>query len=92
MSPVEVFAGLNRIISGNNPDMFEAFKAATTSIVFVRRPNDDDAEVHFQVSVKGAADMDAERLTRKSGRWYIRLNEDPNEIAAQFKALFAKQG
>lgn len=92
MPATEVFAGLNRIISVNNPDMFEAFKLATTSIVFVRRPADDDAEVHFQVSVRGAADMDAERLTLKNGRWWIRLNEDPQEIAAQFKALFAKQG
>lgn len=88
----EVFAGLNRIISGNNPEMFEAFKTASTSIVFVRRPNDDDAEVHFQVSVRGAADMDAESLTRKNGRWWIRLNEDPKDIATQFKAMFEKQG
>ena len=93
LSPVEVYAGLNRIISGNNPDMFEAFKVATTSIVFVRRPKDDEAEVHFQISVKGAADMDAEGLVRKDGRWWVKLNEDPKEAAEQFKAMFAaKQG
>jgi hypothetical protein len=93
LSPVEVFAGLNRIISGNNPDMFEAFKVASTSIVFVRRMKDDEAEVHFQVSVKGAAEMDAEGLIRKDGRWWIRLNDDPKEAAEQFKAMFAaKQG
>jgi hypothetical protein len=93
LSPAEVFAGLNRIISGNNPDMFEAFKVATTSIVFVRRPKDDEAEVHFQVSVKGSAEMDAEGLIRKNGRWWIRLNDDPQEAANQFKAMFAaKQG
>jgi hypothetical protein len=92
LSPADVFVGLNRIISGNNPDMFEAFKAATTSIVFVRRPNDDEAEVHFQVSVKGAAEMDAESLAKKNGRWWVRLNDDPKQIAVQFKALFEKQG
>lgn len=92
LSPIEVFAGLNRIISGNNPEMFEAFKQATTSIVFVRRPSDDEAEVHFQVSVRGAAEMDAEALTKRNGRWWVRLNEEPKEVAAQFKAMFEKQG
>jgi hypothetical protein len=92
LTPADVFAGLNRIAMANNPDMFEMLKDATTSIVFVRRPNDDDAEVHFQVSLRGAADMDSESLTKKNGRWWVRLNEDPQQLAANFKALFTKQG
>ncbi len=90
MSGAEVFAGLNRIMAATNPDLFEAFKEATTSIIFVRTPDADNAEVHFQISVRGQGDIDAEKLTRKNGRWWVRFNDDPKEIAKQFKELFAR--
>lgn len=92
MSPTDVFAGLNRVITANNPDFFEMLKEARTTIVFVRAPDNDNAEVHFQVTVRGASDMDAERLTKKNGRWWMRSSEDPKNVAAQFKAIFAAEG
>lgn len=92
LPPAEVFAGLNRVITANNPDFFEMLKEAKTTIVFVRTPDNDNAEVHFQVTVRGASDMDAERLTKKNGRWWLRFSEDPKNVAAQFKAIFAAEG
>ncbi len=89
LSPAEVFAGFNRVITANNPDFFELLKEAKTTIVFVRTPSADDAEVHFQITFRGASDMDAERLIKKNGRWWMRITEEPKQIAAQFKEAFA---
>ncbi|MGH7956789.1 MAG: hypothetical protein ACREH8_07230, partial [Opitutaceae bacterium] len=87
VSPQEVFAGLNRLITAGNPQFFEVLKDASLSIIFVRRPDDDNAEVHFQVTVQGQSDTDSESLTKKNGRWWLRINEDPKEIAAHFKMM-----
>lgn len=89
MSPSEVFAGFCRVITGNNPDYFDLLKEAKTSIVFVRTPDNDNAEVHFQITFRGESDMNAERLIKKNGRWWMRITEDPKEVAAQFKQAFA---
>ena len=91
LSPQDVFAGLNRIITGSNPEFFEMLKDASVSIIFVRTPDADNAEVHFQVTVRGQSDTDAEALTRKDGRWWVRINEDPEQVAAQFKEMFSKK-
>jgi hypothetical protein len=90
LSPVEVYAGLNRVVTVGTPDLFEALKEAAVSIVFVRTPDADNAEIHYQISVRGAADMDMDALTRKNGRWWVRINEDPKEVAANFKALLER--
>ena len=92
LSAAEVFAGLNRVVTASNPDFFELLKDAQTSVFFVRTPDADTAEVHFQVTIRGESDVDAEALTRKNGRWWVRINEDPKQIAAQFKAMLEKQG
>ena len=92
VSPQEVFAGLNRLITAGNPEFFELLKNAALSIIFVRTPEEDNAEVHFQVTVRGQSDTDSERLTKKNGRWWLRINEDPKEIAAHFKEMLAKKG
>lgn len=91
LSPVDVFSAINRIVVANDPNMFEVLKDASTSIIFVRRPKDDEAEVHFQIMHRGASDIDTEALIRKSGRWWIRFNEDPKQMAAQFKQMFAEK-
>ena len=31
------------------------------------------------------------QLCRQNGRWWVRINEDPKEVAAQFKARLAKK-
>lgn len=92
LTPVEVFAGLNRIITAGNQNFFELLKDARTSIIFVRTPDANNAEVHFQVTIRGESDVDVEKLTKKNGRWWVRINEDPKEVAAQFKAMLAQQG
>jgi hypothetical protein len=91
LPPQEVFAGLNRLITAGNPEFFEVLKNASLSIIFVRRPDDDNAEVHFQVTVRGESDTDSESLTKKDGRWWVRINEDPRDVAAHFKAMLAKK-
>ena len=90
MTAQEVFAGLNRVMAVANPDMFEAFKEANLTIVFVRNMAPDAVEVHFQVTVRGASDMDSEALVKKDGRWWIRLKDEPAQTAASFKELFSK--
>jgi hypothetical protein len=92
MSPVDVYAGINRIVMAGNPPFFDALKDASISIIFVRTPTPDEAEVHFQVTLRGESDTDADRLTKKNGRWWVRVKEDPKEAAAQFKALFDNAG
>ena len=67
-------------------------KNASLSIIFVRTPDADNAEVHFQVTVRGQSDTDSEALTKKDGRWWLRINEDPKEIATHFKEMMAKKG
>ena len=89
LTPAEVFAGLNRVVTSNDPQFFELLKDAKTAIIFVRTPDADNAEVHFQVTIRGESDVDVEGLTRKNGRWWVRINEDPKQIAAQFKAMFS---
>jgi len=90
LSPTDVFAGLNRLITAGNPQFFDVLKDATLNIIFVRRPDDENAEVHFQVTVRGQSDTDAESLTLKNGRWWLRINEDPQAIAAHFKEVLKK--
>jgi hypothetical protein len=89
LTPQDVFTGLNRLITGGNPEFFEALKNASLSIIFVRRPDAENAEIHFQVTVGGQSDTDSEALTNKDGRWWVRINEDPSEVAAHFKQLLA---
>ena len=91
LTPQEVFAGLNRLITAGNPEFFELLKNAALSIIFVRTPDENNAEVHFQVTVRGQSDTDSESLTKKDGRWWLRINEDPREIAAHFKEILAKK-
>jgi hypothetical protein len=91
LAPAEVFAGLNRVITAGNPQFFDMLKDAATSIIFVRTPDADNAEVHFQVTIRGASDIDVEALTKKSGRWWVRMSEDPKQVAAQFKEMISRQ-
>jgi hypothetical protein len=91
LTPADVFAGLNRLVTAGNPEFFELLKTASLSIIFVRTPDDANAEVHFQVTVRGQSDTDSESLTKKDGRWWLRINEDPREIAAHFKEMLAKK-
>lgn len=91
LSPTDVYAGLNRLITAGNAEFFEVLKEAALSIIFVRTPDDDNAEVHFQVTIRGQSDTDAETLTKKNGRWWVRINEDPKEVAAHFKEMLAKK-
>ena len=89
MSPIDVYAGLNRIVMAGNPQMFELLKDAMVSVIFVRTPAPDEAEIHFQVTVRGESDTDAETLAKKNGRWWIRLKDDPKDTAEQFKQILA---
>jgi hypothetical protein len=91
MTPADVFAGLNRVVTANDPQFFDLLKDARTSIIFVRASDADTAEVHFQVTIRGESDVDSETLAKKNGRWWVRINEDPKEIAAQFKAMLSAQ-
>ncbi len=92
MTAAEVYAGINRIVMANNPPFFEQLKDAAISIIFVRTPAPDEAEVHYQITIRGASDTDADGLIKKNGRWWIRVKEDPKEAAAQFKQLFENAG
>ncbi|MSU49205.1 MAG: hypothetical protein EXS37_09005 [Opitutus sp.] len=90
LSGVDVYSGLNRLVMAGDPQMFDVLKDASISIIFVRTPSPDEAEIHFQVTLKGQADTDVEGLINKNGRWWIRLKDQPKETAAHFKELFAK--
>jgi hypothetical protein len=79
------------VMTAGNPQLFDILKEASTTVVFVRTPDADNAEVHFQISVRGQGDMDVEPLTRKTGRWWVKLKEDPKELAAQIKAMAEKK-
>lgn len=92
MSAVEVYAGVNRIVMAGNPQFFEQLKEASISIIFVRTPKPEEAEIHYQVTIRGASDTDADGLIKKNGRWWIRVKEDPKEAAAQFKQVFENAG
>jgi hypothetical protein len=87
MSSTEVFAGFQRIVAASNPDMSELLKTATLSVIFVRNTAPDDVEVHYQVTIRGESEVDAELLTKKNGRWWVRLKEDPKQLAEQFKQI-----
>lgn len=89
MSAADVFVGLNRVVAAGSPELFEALKDATVSIIFVKSVSADAAEIHFQVMVRGQGDTDAESLVKKDGRWWVKVKDDPKETAASFKALFA---
>jgi hypothetical protein len=89
LSTADVYGGLNRLVMAGDPQMFDQLKDGTTTIIFVRSPGEDDAEVHFQVTIRGESDTDAEGLTKKNGRWWIRIKDDPKATAAQFKEMFA---
>lgn len=91
MTAQEVFAGMNRLVSAASPDLFDALKQASVSVIFVRKPDDDSAEIHFQITTRGESDTDVEALKRKDGRWWMRVNEQPQEIAAHFKTVMAKK-
>ena len=90
MSAIEVFAGLNRVVATGSPELFEALKDAPISIIFVRSISPESAEIHFQVTVRGVSDTDAEALVKKDGRWWVKIKDDPKEAALNFKELFSK--
>jgi len=92
LPPREVFAGINRLITAGNPEFFELLKNAALTIIFVRTPDPENAEVHFQITLRGESDTDAEALTKKDARWWVRINEDPHVVAAHFKEMMAKKG
>lgn len=89
-SAVDVYAGLNRLVMAGDPQMFDSLKDASLTIIFVKTPSANEAEVHFQIMLRGASDTDSEKLLNKSGRWWVRVKDDPQETAAHFKQLFAK--
>jgi hypothetical protein len=91
MTPVDVFAGLNRVVTSGNPELFEVLKDAALTVVFVRTPDADNAEIHYQIMVRGQSDMDVDALTKKNGRWWVRINEDPKEVAANFKGMLEQK-
>ena len=90
MPATAVFAGLNRVVAAGSPEMFEAFNQSTVSIIFVRAIDADTAEVHFQITVRGVSEADAEILVRENGRWWVKVKDNPREAAASFKELFAR--
>jgi hypothetical protein len=90
ISAQEVFVGLNRVLMVGNPQLFDMLSQASTTIVFVRTPDADNAEIHFQLVLQGEGDMEVETLTKKDGRWWMRLKEDPSETAEGFKQMFAQ--
>lgn len=92
MTAVDVYAGLNRVIMAGSAEFFEVLKDAKTTVIFVRTPEPEQAEVHFQVTIRGESDTDSETLTKKNGRWWVRVKDDPKDVAAQFKAMLAQQG
>jgi hypothetical protein len=90
MTATDVYAALNRVVVASSPEMFEAFKEASLTIVFVRNVAPDAGEVHFQIMVRGQSDMDMETLGKKDGRWFIRIKDDPKSTAENFKELFSR--
>jgi hypothetical protein len=86
----EAFAGLQRVMALDDDDTFELLRQATTTIVFVRTIDADNVEIHFQITFRGESDMEIESLTRKDGRWWVRVRENPKDVAAQFQAMFTK--
>lgn len=90
MSGADVFTALNRVVATGSPELFEALKEATVSIIFVRQVTPESAEVHFQITVRGQGDTDAETLVKKDGRWWVKLKDDPKQTADSFKELFSK--
>jgi hypothetical protein len=90
MAPQEVFTGLNRVLMVGNPQLFDMLREASTTIIFVRTPDADNAEVHFQLTLQGESEIEVETLTKKNGRWWMRVKEDPRETAEGFKQMFAQ--
>jgi hypothetical protein len=90
MSGPEVFAGLHRVMTTGDASFFEMLKNASTTIVFVRNLDDENAEVHYQIMFRGESDMDVEIFAKRNGRWWVRLADDPHETAEQFKAMFTQ--
>jgi|GEM_PF-2954809 len=89
MTAMDVYVGLNRVVAAGSPDLFEALKEAAVSIIFVRAVTADEAEIHFQVMVRGQGDTDAESLVKKDGRWWVKIKDEPKQTAESFKELFA---
>jgi hypothetical protein len=90
-SPQDVYAGLQRLVTAGNPQFFEMLKDAKVAIIFVRSLDADNSEIHYQVTIGSESDTDVEALTRKNGRWWVRINEDPKQVAAQIKAVIEKK-
>lgn len=88
MTAADVYVALNRVVATGSPELFEALKESTISIIFTRTMTPDTAEVHFQVKVQGQGDTDAESLVKKDGRWWIKMRDDPKQTAESFKELF----
>lgn len=89
MTGVDVYTGLNRILMAGNPQMFDLLKDAAISIIFVRNVVPDEAEVHFQVTIRAESDIEEEALGKKDGRWWIRIKGNAKDTAEQFKILLA---
>jgi hypothetical protein len=89
MSGAEVFAGFQRIVAASNPELAEVLKDAALSIIFVRSRSNEEAEVHYQVTIRGESEIDADLVAKKNGRWWVRLKEDPKQLAEQFKQILA---
>ncbi len=91
MPALDVFAGLNRLAAAGNPQFFDLLKDAKVSVIFVRKVDADNAEVHYQVTIGSESDTDVEALTRKDGRWWVRASEDPQAVAASLKPVLEKK-
>jgi hypothetical protein len=87
LTPLEVYASLNRLIASVSLDMFKALSSATTEIDRVQI-SDSDAIVHYRVVFQGISNADTEALVKKDGKWWLRLKENPQETAKKFRMLF----
>lgn len=87
LTPVEAYECLNRLILVGTPQMFEKIKGST--IVADRiEENGEDATLHYQIHLQSETMEAKERFSKKDGKWWIRVREDPKDTAKKFLQIY----
>jgi len=84
----QCYVGMNRMIKAGMEDAFNMFSDSSVTITDVFTKSKDSVAVHYNIIVRGKnLGGDFERLIRINGKWYLKLKQDPQQLANKLRSV-----
>jgi len=76
------------MIKAGMGDAFNMFSDSSVTITDVFTKSKDSVAVHYNIIVRGKnLGGDFERLIRINGKWYLKLKQDPQQLANKLRSV-----